>query len=329
MKGKVSSEKYDKLLKSFYDELDKMNNDFSKLKKSKARKNDRLHLFRLYLVWMKALNYYEDINKFTGCSKSSFKDSEMTTNYQFFINYNPYVKLNLTWIFRFTNKVIHRLKSLISETYIDSFMKVVFTLAQGDFTQARLHMIGPVLFMACFQQNILWNEILAYCILPERVPSVIKGNVHSYTYSQHIRFIDVVHHIGNLNNVFDNFFKSIANHPDKFLSFEYAEYFSSSDFLHHDNVRNYNKGDLNNVVLNSVSARIDNGRIHYTPKIRGEFTPLKAYSATITYDYDRKCWVPPNMKEIKYPGSVANYMERAITVIFLDIRNREKRIRKH
>jgi len=241
---------YDKIMKKFYAQLEVMNTEVAKATKQKQKESDKLSLFGLYLSWMEVVNQYEDRIKFTGRDKPHIYDSKIPKDYNIFIKLNPYEARTFSWEFRFSDKVIHYLRSIIQEYLIENFMKTVFKLARGDFRQATLYKSGPFTFMACFCKYISYKETLTFCILPERVPSVKNDKVIAYTYNQYIRFVDVVSRGKQPKYSFDNFFKTIVDHPDKFLSFQNGEYFSLLGCLN-PGYKNPKAKDLNNVVFES------------------------------------------------------------------------------
>eukprot|EP00826_Nyctotherus_ovalis_P056203 TRINITY_DN753_c0_g2_i1.p1 TRINITY_DN753_c0_g2~~TRINITY_DN753_c0_g2_i1.p1 ORF type:complete len:361 (-),score=53.37 TRINITY_DN753_c0_g2_i1:239-1321(-) len=313
----------EKLLKTFYFNLSKMHASFQEYAKVKikARKDGKMDSFKTYLRWMERINCFEDLKKFTGKEKNQFKDSDMMNHYEFFINQSLYDRMNLIWSFRFGEKFIRRLQSL-AQDYVHKILTAVFALAQGNFDHAKVFKFGPVTFMACFHERINWRDVLAFCILPERVPIIADGKVTSYHYYQYIRFIDVVTSESRLSNCFDAFFKTIADHPDKFSSFQNGEYFYMFSFLEPEFFSNFRRKDINNVVYGFKKG--NKTVLNYEPKLSSRYIAIpKSASASLSYSKDKMCW--EHIEAIKATNGSeggseqieeTNYMQRAIYVLF-------------
>jgi len=207
--------------------------------KKEKKKPTLRNSFNIYIMWLEHYLLYHDNKKFKGEALKYKYESYLSgpTLYDFFNALNPYAELKLTWNFRFDHSFINRLKSYPNEQR-RIIMTEVFNLATGDFHKAPLQSVGPLNFMGTFALNLHHNNwILVFCILPERRPNLVKNQVTSYTYSQYIRFLEIVTDPRQIRVIVDRYFKKIADHPDKFKCFESGEYldqlpFSSTATLH-------------------------------------------------------------------------------------------------
>ena len=203
-------------------------------------KNMNSQIYEAYYKWLYAMFPYEECDKFTG------KKPKMEGIDKLLSNTDVYQGLPLKWKFRFSKSFLDRFahQAIYKK---EEIMRMIFKISLGNFRIAICNKVGPLPFMATFIIKY-YKESFLFCILPERVPLISnKGKVSSYKYYQYLRFID----FGNSEKALiikrDEYLKEIKNHPDKFIGFNNAEYFSIAPFI---NIKTIS--DLKNELLDSA-----------------------------------------------------------------------------
>ncbi len=204
-----------------------------------------------FLTWMEQRCQYEDNDKFTGAEPFFKQPGFHPTNlYELFNSLDPCASFGAQWKVLFDPPFLRRLKSAKHALKQDVLNKVVM-VARGLFGCAKFKRVGPMIFMAVFYCNIDKDNILVFCVLPERTPSVDRfapSKVRSYTYNQYVRFMELVKAETQITGVVDRYLSRIATHPDRFVCFEYGEYQEQLSMGTDEKVKNSDWRLLSSVV---------------------------------------------------------------------------------